>query len=260
MHRLPRAGLSLILLGTTLQAPRASAFDMGEARAAWARVLQQHVSPSGSIDFEAVRNAPADLDAYVAWAAQAGPRSTPDLFPNPESRLAYYLDTYNALAMWNVVQGRWKPQQKVRFFYLARLEVDGKKRSLHSLENDVIRPLGDPRIHFALNCMVRGCPRLPREPWSAERLDEQLDAAARLFASEARNVEIMPERRAVRLSSIFDFYSEDFLAQARTLVGYVNRFRDEPIPEDYEVEFIPYDWALNQIGGRDAQAGAGSHS
>ena len=34
--------------------------------------------------------------------------------------------------------------------------------SLYTLENDVIRPLGDERVHFALNCMVVSCPRLPR--------------------------------------------------------------------------------------------------
>ncbi len=148
--------------------------------------------------------------------------------------------------MWNAVHGRWKPAQKIRFFYLTRLEVDGEKRSLYSLENDVIRPLGEPRIHFALNCMVRSCPRLPREPWSAEQLDAQLDAAARLFVSEPRNVERVPARRTVRMSSIFDFYRKDFLAQAPSLIAYVNRFRDDPIALDYQGEFIPYDWTLNQ--------------
>jgi hypothetical protein len=245
-RRLPRLGLALVALGAGLPTPRAAAGDAEAARAAWARVLERHVSPTGSIDFASIRRAPADLDAYIAWAAETGPRATPEAFPDRATRLAYYIDTYNALAMWNAVHGRWRPEQKIRFFYLTRLRVDGERRSLYSLENDVIRPFGDPRIHFALNCMVRGCPRLPREPWVAERLDEQLDAAARLFVSEPRNVEPVPARRVVRLSSIFDFYPEDFLAKAPSLVAYVNRYRADPIPEAWEVEFIPYDWTLNQ--------------
>jgi hypothetical protein len=80
----------------------------------------------------------------------------------------------------------------------------------------------------------------------ASRLDAQLDAAARLFVNEARNVLVVPERRTVRLSSIFEFYTGDFLAAAPSLLAYVNRYRTEPVPEDYEVEFIPYDWTLNQ--------------
>jgi hypothetical protein len=253
MRRLARFGLAFAAFGAALPAPDAIAVETAQARAAWARVLEQHVGPSGSIDFDAIRESPSDLDRYVAWAAVHGPRSTPELFPDAASRLAYYIDTYNALAMANVVHGRWRPAQKIRFFWWTRLSVDGEKRSLYSLENDLIRPLGDPRIHFALNCMVRGCPRLPREPWSAERLDPQLDAATRRFLGAPRNVELVHDRRVVRLSSLFDFYREDFLAEAPSLVAYVNGYREEPIPEGYAVEFIPYDWTLNEMDGdRDA--------
>lgn len=28
--------------------------------------------------------------------------------------------------------------------------------------------------------------------------------------------------------------------------AYANRYRDENVPEDYRVRFIPYDWTLNQ--------------
>jgi hypothetical protein len=54
-----------------------------------------------------------------------------------------------------------------------------------------------------------------------------------------------PERRVVRISEILSFYTEDFLADAPSLVAYVNRYRPAPVPEDYEVEFIDYDWRIN---------------
>ena len=241
-----RALLLLLSLGSAASAADEEPGQLREPEAAFARVLERHVSATGSIDFAAIRREPADLEAYVAWAAHDGPRSTPADFPDRATRLAYYLNTYNALAMWNVVSGSWEPAQKIRFFFLTRLPIDGGSLSLYSLENGVIRPFGDPRIHFALNCMVRGCPRLPRVPFVASRLDAQLDAAARLFVNEARNVLVVPERKTVRLSSIFEFYTGDFLAVAPSLLAYVNRYRKEPVPEDYEVEFIPYDWTLNQ--------------
>lgn len=251
-----RAGLLLLFAGLGLAAatPRMALADeearsngsAEESRAAWQRVLQRFVDERGAIDFRALRKDSLDLERYVAWAARTGPRSSPERFPDAASRMAWYLDTYNALAMWNATTGRWQPSQKIRFFYLTRLPIDGGSLSLYALENDVIRPLGDPRIHFALNCMVRGCPRLPREPWSAERLDAQLDAATREFVNDARNVQLVPERRVVRLSAIFDFYTDDFLAVAPSLLAYVNRYRAEPVPEEFDVEFIPYDWTLHQ--------------
>jgi len=68
----------------------------------------------------------------------------------------------------------------------------------------VIRPSGDPRVHFALNCMVVSCPRLPRTAFTAAALDRELDRAARSFIAENRNVRLDPQNRLVYLSAIFD--------------------------------------------------------
>ena len=53
------------------------------------------------------------------------------------------------------------------FFDRNRYQVGGEWISLAALENERIRPLGDARIHFALNRMVRGSGPLPREPFDA---------------------------------------------------------------------------------------------
>ena len=42
------------------------------------------------------------------------------------------------------------------------------------------------------------------------------------------------------------FYTSDFLAAAPSLIEYIKRYRDEPIPNDYEVRFITYDWTINR--------------
>ena len=42
-----------------------------------------------------------------------------------------------------------------------------------------------------------------------------------------------------------EFYAADFLASASSLIAYVNRYRAQPIPLDYAVEFLPYDWTVN---------------
>ncbi len=94
--------------------------------------------------------------------------------------------------------------------------------------------------------MVRGCPRLPRVPFEASRLDEQLDFAARLFLNEERNVVLDPGTKVVRFNEILRFYTKDFLAKAESLVAYANLYRTEKIPTDWKVRFIPYDWTLNR--------------
>ena len=193
-----------------------------------------------------LRRDPSDLEAYVAWVATHGPRTTPEGFPTEAARLAYYINAYNALAMYQVVTTPHRPAQRVRFFLLTAVVLDGRRTSLYRLENAVIRPPGEARVHFALNCMVRGCPRLPREPFDPARLDAQLEREAQRFFNESRNVQVDPPLRVVRVNSILRFYREDFEAQAPSLVAYANRYREEPIPEEYSVRFIPYDWILHQ--------------
>jgi hypothetical protein len=229
--------------------PKTSAAGPASGEEAWARVLAAHVDDRGRIDFAGVAKAPADLDAYVTWVGSVSPQSSPGSFPTPEARLAYYLNAYNALAMYNAIRSGIPESLgdiKFRFFYRDRLVMGGERISLYALENGIVRPLGDPRIHFALNCMVRGCPRLPREPFEASRLDEQLDDAAKLFFSENRNVELDPAKRVARFNEILRFYKKDFVAKSGSLIAYANLYRSPKIPADWKVEFIPYDWTLNR--------------
>jgi len=247
--RLALAWLALSLAAcVTVQPPRPTpeAAAGADPRAAWARLLSAHVLEDGRIDFAALRRDPRDLETYVAWLATHGPKSTPALFPTPESRLAYHVNAYNAVAMHHVVASPRRPQEQIRFFLLSSVVIDAERLSLYAYENRIIRPLGDPRVHFALNCMVRGCPRLPREPFDALQLDAQLEREARRFLNEPRNVQVDPPLGVVRLSSILRFYKGDFVARAPSLIAYVNRYREEPIPDGYRVGFIPYDWALQQ--------------
>lgn len=217
----------------------------------WRRTLERAVDEQGRIDFRAVAADPADLDAFVGWIATVSPERDRARFPTAADRLAYYLNAYNALAMYAVLHSGRLPKDRIRFFLLTGLDVGRRPTSLYTLENDVIRPLGEPRLHFALNCMVRSCPRLPRQPFEAAQLDAQLDRAAREFLNEERNVQLDPAARRVRLSSILKWYKKDFLATQPSLIAYVNQYRDagRQIPADYDVAFLPYDWRLNQMEG-----------
>ncbi|MBT6273005.1 MAG: DUF547 domain-containing protein [Chromatiales bacterium] len=69
--------------------------------------------------------------------------------------------------------------------------------TLRSYENDIIRPLGDPRVHFALNCMSVGCPVLPRVAFEASTRDATLEQEARKFLAEDRNVHIDAQHKTV---------------------------------------------------------------
>jgi len=208
---------------------------------AYARVLERFVNDRGEVDFTALARDRADLDAYVIHVA-----GTPfGDFAAGHERLAHYINTYNALSMYNVLDSGipethagWR---KVRFFYLKELVIGRRLMSLYAFENDVIRKLGEPRVHFALNCSARGCPILPRAPFTARDLEEELDRETRRFFSEARNLRVDQAQRTVYVSELLDFYPEDF---GPDLIRFVARFSPEPIPPGYGVAFIEYDWTI----------------
>jgi hypothetical protein len=215
----------------------------------WGRILIKFVNDRGEVDFRSLAHDRADLDTYLDYIERVSPRSAPGLFVSREAKLAYYINAYNALAMFNVVDSDFPKSlsglARVKFFGLKRFAIGGERMSLYALENDVIRPQGDERVHFALNCMSVGCPRLPRVPFRAEDLDRQLDAGAREFFDGKRNLQVDPERKLVRVSSILKFYTEDFLARTPTLIAYINLYANTQIPSGYRVEFIDYDWTVN---------------
>ena len=218
----------------------------------WQAVLEAYVDDQGRTDFVRLATSRSDLDAFVRALERDGPRSNPARFDSREAQLAFHINAYNALAMHGILE-RGIPKnfssffKRARFFRFRSITVDGDETNLYDYENKVIRKLNDPRVHFALNCMVRDCPRLPQTPFIAAEIDAQLDALSREFFSKSKHIRVENDVKRLHLSSILDFYTEDFTsAGEQGLIEYVNQWRDTPVPRDFQVEFIEYDWTVNQ--------------
>jgi hypothetical protein len=239
------------------------------------RVLGVHVDENGRVDYAALKNAPQDLDAYYGLIAAVSPDSHPQLFPDRDHQLAYWINAYNA-AVIKAVLAHYPIESvidvqspapfsllsdKAGFFFFQRPIFGGRSTSLYYLENGVIRKrFDDPRFHFALNCASVGCPRLPRQSFSGQTLDRQLDTETRRFLAEARNFRIAHAEKAIYLSSIFKWYRKDFTdwyqrrhpGKTAGLLDYVRLYLP---PESaralaaargrYAIRFVPYDWGLN---------------
>ncbi|GAB5415785.1 MAG: hypothetical protein Cons2KO_33880 [Congregibacter sp.] len=227
--------------------------DYQAAIVAWERVLNQHVDTEGRVDFAAIRDKPADLDRIVSVVADYGPTTNPQDFSDRKTVIAYHINTYNALAMRGVID-RGIPDnfngllKKASFFKFRSVRISGTKTNLYDYENKVIRPLGEPRVHFALNCMVKDCPRLPSTPFTPEDLDADLDRASWEFFSKERHLRIDHANKRIEVSAILDFYTKDFVESGRTrdLPLYINQYQHSPLPEGYKVAYLDYDWRINR--------------
>jgi hypothetical protein len=207
------------------------------------------------------------LDGYYLRLSSVSPTSHPDVFPTREDELAYWINAYNAAVLVAVLE--YYPMDSVRdvkapvalrpflfgkmrlagFFYFQDVILGGERMNLYRLENEIIRGYGEPRIHFAVNCASVGCPFLPRNAFHPDTLDSELDREARRFFASPDKLRIDHEAGVVWMSSILDWYREDF---GKDLLAYVRRYvtperraeLDRAVA--YQLRFLEYDWRLNR--------------
>ena len=212
--------------------------------AATSLFLAKFVDAQGNVNYAAIKRNPTALNDLLKQveAFNAAAATAPD-------REAFYLNAYNLLVIGEVVE-RY-PLESVEkvpgFFDKNLVSVAGEKLTLNNLEAQKLRqPYADPRVHFALVCGAKGCPRLSRTAFVGSQLDAQLTTQARKVLQDPGFIRVDEKGRKVQLSQIFKWYEGDFKASGKTGVAYVNQFRENKvIPAAYAVDYYPYDWKLN---------------
>jgi hypothetical protein len=197
------------------------------------------------------------LSWFVEQVGAVSPDSHPALFPARAHRLAYWVNTYNALVLWAMAKDY--PQQKDRlgseegrdrFFHKTLFKTGGRSRTLDDIETNAIRKqFREPRIHFAIVCASKSCPWLAREAFTADRLEEQLDRRARLFVNQTPNVRVDSGHREVMLSQLFDWYKQDFGSSREAVLTFIAKYRPDGAllrQGPWKISYFEYDWGINE--------------
>lgn len=214
------------------------------------RILSQYVNADvrdgiafNWVDYQALRTDPSfgkilhTLDSYPL--AELKTR---------EDTLGFYINAYNILAIKMVIDhwpldsikdaGSWfKP-----VWDRPAGRLGGRVFSLGQIEHDILRPMREPRIHFALVCASVSCPDLRREAYRPERLSEQLDDQTRRFLSDPRRG-LRLENGSIRVSKIFGWFRKDF-EDAGGVETFLRRYVTFPDNRRLAAD-LPYDWRLN---------------
>lgn len=229
--------LDLALYGSVLQANTRAVADLAGTR----------------VDYAALKISPQWADVRKSLAT-----CDPAKLATREEKLAFWINAYNVLAM-DVVASHWpvssiKDAGSLLFPVWTETagQIHGKRYTLDQIENQELRPLGDPRIHAAIVCASASCPTLSREPFTAARIDAELDAAfARFVANRDKGFAIERDPAKIRLSSVFKWFAEDFEKQGGVL-AMISRYLDaddrawlEAHGSTAKREYMPYDWRVN---------------
>ena len=223
------------------------------------------------VDYAALQNRLADLNAYLD---QLEATNLEALKAAPgDVRLAFWINAYNA-CMLDRVSAHYpirknaglvgsirnaladRPDNSVwqirDVFTGAFCDVAGATRSLDEIEHEIIRPMGEPRIHFAINCAALSCPPLAADAYVAERLEEQLDRAVRVLVANPEHFVIDTSGTgSLTLNRVLDWFGDDFGGKD-SLPGYFAHYVTEEdarllAGSSVEVRFFEYDWTLNDL-------------
>jgi hypothetical protein len=208
---------------------------------------------NGYVDYDGIRAHPK----FAEFLRQLGEPGT--LPESREETLALYINAYNAFAIQGILDG-YSPATRLsrhRYFKSREYPLLGADITLDALEHQRLRPLGDPRIHFAIVCASISCPRLASRAYFPDQIDTQLDAAARRFVNDITRNRFDVAQKTAFLSQIFDWFEEDFAINAGAVPKYIAQFVDDNavraalLDGRLGIRHLPYDWDLN---GRYAAA------
>ena len=223
--------------------------------------LLEKVVVDGLVDYGAVSVDEPLLGEYLAEIARVSPDSHPHLFPIEPDRLAYWINAHNACALRGVLRFNRPASLKEiahRFDSETTYLVGGKNLSLNDMISIAYKQFTDARVHFAVVKARRGGPPLQKEPWEPADLDARLEAAARVFLADPRNVDWKAPALKVGLSRILVDFRAEFEREVaatvsgdRRLVASLNRFRAQREKINAtEITTIPLDERLNDTANR----------
>jgi hypothetical protein len=244
-----RIALVLLIAMATAEASLGASTKSGVDHSLFGELLKKYVT-DGHVNYAGIQSEEAKLDQYLDLLKRVDIKSL-----SRNEQFAFYANAYNAwtikliltkypdissiksLGVFNT--GPWKKNV---------VELKGETVSLDHIEHDILRPqFKDPRVHFAINCAAKSCPPLRSEPYTADKLDQQLDDATRAFINDPKSYRL--EGRDLYVSRIFKWFSEDFNDDP---LSFVLQYADpelkkklETTPEKITVKYLDYDWSLN---------------
>jgi hypothetical protein len=240
-------------------------------------ILDQYVR-DGLVYYNALRIERGKLDGYVrSLGAQAGDEVSK--WPPPR-RLAYWINAYNAFVLQTVIDRypiRGKapqyPASSIRqipgAFETRTFRAGGRQVTLDQIEKE-LAAAEDARSMLALGRGAIGGGRLRSEAFTAERLEQQLGAAAAESVDRREMVFVDRAGSALSVSPIFSWREAAFVAAYGDKAPAVFSTRSpleravlaliDPVLAPSEATFLrenqfrmvfhEFDWRLNDLTGR----------
>lgn len=205
----------------------------------WDALLQKHVSAQGRVNYTTLAQEKCKLDEYcqLLSTTKVSKRWT------KEEKISFWVNVYNAFTVQLILSNY--PVESItdldggKAQDVQRIVIDDKKYSLNDIKHQILRKLGEPRVHFLLTCASKSCPPLYNNAIINLNVHTRLEVQTQAFIQSSQN---QIKENAIHLSLIFKQYADDF----GNLVAFINRYTSVKVNDTVLINYLPYDWTLNE--------------
>lgn len=213
-------------------------------------LLQKYVDGRGLVDYGRWKNNSEDLDTLRRYLAQFAPR--PETPARGDDKIASLINAYNAFTIGFILENY--PTESIRLlddpFEGKRHRIGGELVSVDDIEHGMLRPMIGWKVHAVVVCAARSCPPLLNRAYRAESWETQMEERYRTWLSreDLNAFDTGRFRSAVRISRIFNWYSEDYTGE-HTIEAVLRRYGPEKYQEflagNFSISYQSYHWGLN---------------
>jgi len=234
----------------------AAAFDFSD----WDALVKKHVKTTtiDGVTLNAIAYMDLKADPGFKRVVNGLKIASLDDLKIQEEKLSFWINVYNILAAKVVVDNYPVESIKDVGSFLKPVwkrpagVVAGEERTLDEVEHEILRKMGDPRIHVAIVCASVSCPDIRKEVYTAERLNEQLDDQMRKFLeNKEKGLRVDKKKKRIYLSAIFKWFKEDFDSQGG-VISFVSQYVSPSEKKDFQefgrnLKYLDYNWDLNKL-------------
>ena len=271
------AGLFIAFSVLSSQTLAAGSERQGFDYSDFAEALKINVDDTGMVNYRKLKAEPQKLRAFITEMGNLD-RKEHDKWDDNE-KIAFWLNAYNALTLKAIIdnypikssffKSRIYPKNSIRqiagVWDKIKFKVMGQNLTLGHIEHKILRvKFDEPGIHMAMVCAAFGCPSLRNEPYTGDKLQEQLDDQTSRFLANPAKFKIARADNRIYLSPIFKWFAVDFIkkhgpkksigrhnkelsAVLNFIASYLDKAqKDYVLTGKFKIKYLKYDWSLNE--------------
>ncbi len=227
--------------------PKAHARPEPDLSALWDQwdAILQNIVRDGLVDYSRAKSLP-EFKPFITELTSVNYRE----ISGKEQRMAFLINAYNALTV-DLILAHY-PVNSIKDiggwfsgpWSIEVYPVGEDTLTLDDIEHENLRLMGDPRIHFAINCASISCPLLRNTAFRAEKLQQQLNEQRLTFISSNKGVQFANDAGGIKVSNIFRWFKKDWGGTQGVLEMLQNHH-----PNGKNIRkidgYLQYDWSLN---------------